>query len=45
MHEMGVVEADMRALPSAGWFIVLSLVLAALMVGYTAIGQRQGFDR
>jgi hypothetical protein len=39
---MGVVKADMRALPSAGWFVVLSSVVAALMVGYTAIGQRQG---
>ena len=39
---MAVVKADMRALPLAGWFIVLSLVVAALMVGYTAIGQRQG---
>jgi hypothetical protein len=39
---MAVVKADMRALPSAGWFIVLSSVVAALMAGYTAIGQRQG---
>ena len=39
---MGVVKADIRALLSAGWFVVHSLVVAALMVGYTAIGQRQG---
>ena len=41
---MAVVKADMRALPWAGLFVVLSLVVAALMVGYTAIGQRQGVD-
>jgi hypothetical protein len=41
---MGVVKADMRSLPSAGWFVVLPLVVDALMVGYTAIGQRQGVD-
>jgi len=39
---MAVVKADIRALPSAGWFVVLSLVVAAIMVGYTANGQRQG---
>jgi hypothetical protein len=36
---MAVVKADMRALPSPSWFVVLSLLVAALMVGYTAIGQ------
>ena len=41
---MAVVKADIRALPSAGWFVVLSSVMAAEMVGYTAIGQRQGVD-
>lgn len=41
---MGVVKADIRALPSAGWFVVLSSVVAMLMVGYTVIDQRQGVD-
>tara|TARA_E500000178_G_scaffold107227_1_gene106975 strand:+ start:99 stop:227 length:129 start_codon:yes stop_codon:yes gene_type:complete len=41
---MAVVKADMRAPPSAGWFVALSLVVATLKVGYTAIGQRQGVE-